>query len=273
MRLSAKSSRDGAMALHARARRPRCPLRALKALQSRGIEYAWHKVLRRSLSRRPSWKRRLLYARSPASIGHCAAAMIIFANRKARKPARYGRHGSPQRLASISPNRSWKSAAVTAGCSASLSRTARRSADRHRFQSDSASKQRVGFCRRNPESRSILGRGERLPFPDRSFDMVVTSAVILHNPPAGGRGDPPGGAASGTSIRGSQRRNRRQLQPLRLRYRRLVSRPRHRARPSRGRFPMDPDQGASQFCVAVLATGICDRAALSRFLSTRRRTP
>src|SRR5262249_2407611 len=30
----------------------------------------------------------------------------------------------------------------------------------------------------------VLGRGERLPFPDHSFDLVVTSAVILHNPPA-----------------------------------------------------------------------------------------
>jgi SAM-dependent methyltransferase len=30
---------------------------------------------------------------------------------------------------------------------------------------------------------TILAGGERLPFPDGSFDMVVTSAVILHNPP------------------------------------------------------------------------------------------
>jgi ubiquinone/menaquinone biosynthesis C-methylase UbiE len=30
---------------------------------------------------------------------------------------------------------------------------------------------------------TCLASGERLPFPDRSFDMVVTSAVILHNPP------------------------------------------------------------------------------------------
>jgi SAM-dependent methyltransferase len=29
----------------------------------------------------------------------------------------------------------------------------------------------------------ILSEGERLPFPDQSFDMVVTSAVVLHNPP------------------------------------------------------------------------------------------
>ncbi len=30
----------------------------------------------------------------------------------------------------------------------------------------------------------VLGSGARLPFPDQSFDMVLTSAVILHNPPA-----------------------------------------------------------------------------------------
>ncbi len=29
----------------------------------------------------------------------------------------------------------------------------------------------------------LLGCGQSLPFPDDSFDMVVTSAVILHNPP------------------------------------------------------------------------------------------
>jgi SAM-dependent methyltransferase len=30
----------------------------------------------------------------------------------------------------------------------------------------------------------VLGSGSRLPFPDASFDLVFTSAVILHNPPA-----------------------------------------------------------------------------------------
>jgi SAM-dependent methyltransferase len=30
----------------------------------------------------------------------------------------------------------------------------------------------------------VLGSGQRLPFADRSFDLVLTSAVILHNPPA-----------------------------------------------------------------------------------------
>jgi SAM-dependent methyltransferase len=30
----------------------------------------------------------------------------------------------------------------------------------------------------------VLGSGRELPFPDRSFDLVLTSAVILHNSPA-----------------------------------------------------------------------------------------
>jgi SAM-dependent methyltransferase len=36
-----------------------------------------------------------------------------------------------------------------------------------------------------PESdiELMLGRGESLPFADGAFDMVITSAVILHNPP------------------------------------------------------------------------------------------
>jgi SAM-dependent methyltransferase len=29
----------------------------------------------------------------------------------------------------------------------------------------------------------VLGSGLTLPFPDQSFDLVLTSAVILHNPP------------------------------------------------------------------------------------------
>ena len=41
---------------------PPLPLRAWKALRSRGAGYAWHKFLRRTLSDWPAWKRRILYA-------------------------------------------------------------------------------------------------------------------------------------------------------------------------------------------------------------------
>lgn len=35
-----------------------------------------------------------------------------------------------------------------------------------------------------PDVSLVLGDGQRLPFPDQSFDLVLTSAVILHNAPA-----------------------------------------------------------------------------------------
>ncbi len=41
---------------------PPLPVRAWHAWRGRGARYAWHKALRRSLGRWPSWKRRLLYA-------------------------------------------------------------------------------------------------------------------------------------------------------------------------------------------------------------------
>jgi len=34
-----------------------------------------------------------------------------------------------------------------------------------------------------PEVRLLQGDGSRLPFPDDAFDLVLTSAVILHNHP------------------------------------------------------------------------------------------
>ena len=41
---------------------PPLPARAWRAWRTRGLEYAWHKLLRRSLGRWPAWKRRWLYA-------------------------------------------------------------------------------------------------------------------------------------------------------------------------------------------------------------------
>jgi SAM-dependent methyltransferase len=45
----------------------------------------------------------------------------------------------------------------------------------------------LGLARRYLEGAGridlVLGSGLRLPFPDGAFDLVLTSAVILHNPP------------------------------------------------------------------------------------------
>ncbi len=85
-----------------------------------------------------------------------------------------------------------------------------------------------------------LGTGARLPFADQSFDLVLTSAVILHNPRP--IAEQMGGSDPGfPAIRRAQRRHRLQLQSIRLRYRRLVPRLRAFPWPMRASIPTEPD--------------------------------
>jgi SAM-dependent methyltransferase len=97
----------------------------------------------------------------------------------------------------------------------------------------------------------IMGRGERLPFPDRSFDMVLTSAVILHNPPA-----------EAELIRREVLRVARRFAAHneetdstynRFGYDTAAWYRAHGIDLAESRpIPMDPNQAASQFCIAVL---------------------
>jgi SAM-dependent methyltransferase len=100
----------------------------------------------------------------------------------------------------------------------------------------------------------VLGRGERLPFPDQSFDMVVTSAVILHNPPEGAE-----------HIRRELVRVARRFtahnEEINLSYNRYGYdtedwyRQQGIALAESGPNPMDPDAMISQFCVALVDRG------------------
>ncbi len=104
-----------------------------------------------------------------------------------------------------------------------------------------------------PESRFtlVLGRAERLPFPDRSFDMVVTSAVILHNPP-------PAAETIRQEVLRVARRYAAHNEETDSSYNRYGydTVAWYSARGielgESGPIPMDRDQRASQFCVAVL---------------------
>ena len=119
-----------------------------------------------------------------ASIGRCGAAMIIFGNRKASRREVCARNGSPNDWPTTGPPRSSKSAAATASCSASSAPPARHPAGGRRFQPDPAGPGPSLPGRRGATSSCSCAAANDLPFADHSFDMVVTSAVILHNPPA-----------------------------------------------------------------------------------------
>jgi SAM-dependent methyltransferase len=107
------------------------------------------------------------------------------------------------------------------------------------------------FLRPDYDAMLVLGRGERLPFPDQSFDMVVTSAVILHNPPE----------AAGRIRRELIRVARRfaaHNEETTVSYNRYGydTAAWYRARgivlAESGPIPADADPAASQFCVALL---------------------
>jgi len=100
----------------------------------------------------------------------------------------------------------------------------------------------------------ILSRGERLPFADQSFDMVVTSAVILHNPPA--IADQIGLEMIRVARRFTAHNEETGLSYNRYGYDTVLW---YRGQGTRlaesGPIPMDPDPSASQFCVAMVHPG------------------
>ena len=145
-----------------------------------------------------------------------------------------------------SPARSWKSAAATASCCASCGGGSTSPWSGVDF-SPTQLEQARHYLGHDDEIELLLGRGEHLPFPDRSFDMVVTSAVILHNPPAVAERIRREILRVARRFAAHNEETSVELQPLRLRHRRLVSRPRDRP----GRVGTDPD-GPRPAVLAVL---------------------
>ncbi len=173
-------AREGDMDLIVRSR-PILPLRAWNALRTRGPAYAWHKVLRRVLSRHPRWKRQWLYA-DPRSYWTHRGGIDYFREQEGQ-PARSRRAAwIAEHVAAYQPTSILE---IGCGYGKLLDELSRRQGvtlcgvDFSPTQLELARR----FLEHKPAVRLVLSRGERLPFPDDSFDMVVTSAVILHNAP------------------------------------------------------------------------------------------
>ena len=160
---------------------PPLPVRAWAAWRRRGAKYAWHKALRRSLGRWPGWKRRLLYA-DPREYWTLRGGDEYFREQEGQ-PARTERsRWLAERVAAYRPT-----SVLEIGCGYGKQILAiRRHLDVPVVGLDFSPSQ-LGLAKAYLDGLDrvdlVLGSGLTLPFPDRSFDLVLTSAVILHNPP------------------------------------------------------------------------------------------
>ena len=161
--------------------RPALAVRALRAWRTRGVRYAWHKALRRSLGRWPDLKRRLVYA-DPRDYWTLRGGDEYFREQEGQ-PARTARSDwIAGRVASYRPG-----SVLEVGCGYGKQlRALRRRIDVPVVGVDFSPSQlglARGYLRGLDRVGLVLGSGTRLPFPDGAFDLVLTSAVILHNPP------------------------------------------------------------------------------------------
>ncbi|MFO0888994.1 MAG: class I SAM-dependent methyltransferase [Isosphaeraceae bacterium] len=160
---------------------PLLPVRAWRAFRSRGPRYAWHKVLRRTLRPWPTWKRRFLYG-DPQEYWTLRGGPDYFREQEGQQARSLRAAWMADQIAACRPE-----SILEIGCGyGKLLEALRRrlgapltGIDFSPTQLDLAHE----FLRGMDDITLMLSCGDHLPFPDGAFDMVVTSAVILHNPP------------------------------------------------------------------------------------------
>jgi SAM-dependent methyltransferase len=160
---------------------PPLPVRAWSAWRHRGARYAWHKALRRSLGRWPGWKRQLLYA-DPRHYWTLRGGEDYFREQEGQDARTERSLWLAERVARYRPG-----SILEVGCGYGKQlRAIRRHLDVPMVGVDFSPSQlemAAGYLEGLGRIGLVLASGARLPFADKSFDLVLTSAVILHNPP------------------------------------------------------------------------------------------
>jgi len=228
---------------------PPLPLRAWHAVTTRGPRYAWHKVLRRTLRRWPAWKRRLVYA-DPRAYWTLRGGRDYFREQEGQIARGLRAEWIAGRIAAYRPT-----SILEVGCGyGKLLRELRARTDVPITGVDFSPTQLDagrGYLEGLDDISLVLARGDRLPFADGSFDLVVTSAVILHNPPE--IADRIRREVVRVARRFAAHNEERNLSYNRYGYDTAAW---YRAEGRRlaevGPIPMDGDAETSQFCVARL---------------------
>jgi len=160
---------------------PPLAVRAWRAWRHRGPRYAWHKAMRRALGRWPGMKRRLVYA-DPREYWTLRGGIDYFREQEGQELRTQRAEWLARRIARYRPT-----SILEVGCGyGKLIRALRTCVDVPITGVDFSPTQ-LRMARAYLEGVDgvdlALASGTRLPFADGSFDLVVTSAVILHNAP------------------------------------------------------------------------------------------
>ncbi len=157
-------------------------VRAWRAWRARGARYALHKAFRRSLGRWPGLKRRLVY-HDPRDYWTLRGGLDYFREQEDHPSRTRRSEWLADRVASYRP-----ASVLEVGCGYGKQLGLLR--DRLPgvpLVGVDFSPSQLGQARRHLDGAEgaalALATGLRLPFPDGCFDLVLTSAVILHNPP------------------------------------------------------------------------------------------
>lgn len=157
------------------------PVRALSAWRTRGTRYVWHKALRRSLGRWPAWKRRLVYA-DPRAYWTLRGGDDYFREQEGQDARTERAEWLAEQIARYRPT-----SILEVGCGYGKQlRALRKRLDVSMVGVDFSPTQLAharAYLRGEQRIDLVLASGRDLPFADHTFDLVLTSAVILHNPP------------------------------------------------------------------------------------------
>lgn len=160
----------------------RTPQAIWDAWSARGYKYVIHKGLRRLLPSRSMLKRALVYG-DPREYWTLRGGPEYCAEQEGQRARTLRAEWIAERVVELRPE-----SVLEVGCGYGKLLGAMRERTGARLVGLDFSPTQLELARaRLSGARAIdliHGSGDRLPFADRSFDVVVTSAVILHNPPA-----------------------------------------------------------------------------------------
>jgi SAM-dependent methyltransferase len=226
------------------------------AFHARGIEYVCHKVLRRTLGRYPNWKRRWVYA-DARRYWTLRGGHDYFREQEGQVARGLRVEWIAERLVRYRPR-----SLLEIGCGyGKLLRELRIRLDIPLVGIDFSPTQLAQareYLVGSPGVQLIHCRGERLPFSDGFFDMVVTSAVILHNPPEAA--EQMRREVMRVARRFAAHNEETNESYNRYGYDTAAWYERHHVELMEcGPIPMDSDPATSQFCVARVGTEESDK--------------